>query len=208
MSNMKKSIFNEGQKYTFSDYFNMPYSTEEIVTALGYRFSTSVLALPKCTDFDDAIIERLNALYYAIIPKINLNSELAKREFLIAPLLIELTRHAEIKIDVEYPLYFNEQLAGSLDYLLTSRQDLIVIEAKKKDLDSGFNQLAAELIALDYHEDNTEIDILYGAVTLGDVWKFATLNRATKQLCKDIDSYVIPSHTDEVFAVLMGIMNA
>ncbi|MDD5228179.1 MAG: hypothetical protein PHD53_05190, partial [Methylococcales bacterium] len=110
---MKKSIFNENQKYTFSDYFNMPYSTEEIVEALGYRFSTGVIDLPKYTDFNPAIIQRLNELYYAIIPKINLNSELAKREFLIAPLLIELTRHAEIKIDVEYALYCNEQLAGS-----------------------------------------------------------------------------------------------
>lgn len=205
---MKKSIFNENQKYTFSDYFNMPYSTEEIVTALGYGFSVGVIDLPKYTDFDPAIIQRLNELYYAIIPKINLNSELAKREFLIAPLLIELTRHADMKIDVEYALYCNEQLSGSLDYLLTSRQDLIVIEAKKKDLDSGFNQLAAELIALDSYEDNQDIEVIYGAVTLGDVWKFATLNRKTKHLIKNIDSYVIPSHTDEVFAVLMGIMRS
>lgn len=204
---MKKSIFNAGQKYTFSDYFNMPYSTEDIVTALGYEFSITALNLPKAMNFDAAIIERLNALYYAIIPKINFNSELAKREFLIAPLLIELTRLADVKIDVEYPLYCNEQLAGSLDYLLTSKQDLIVIEAKKKDLDSGFNQLAAELIALDFYEDNAEMTTLYGAVTLGDVWKFATLDRKTKHLYKDIDSYVIPSHTDEVFAVLMGILH-
>lgn len=205
---MKKFIFNKDQKYTFSDYFNMPYSTDEIVTALGYRFSTDIIDLPKCADFDSAIIERLNALYYEIIPKINLNSELAKREFLIAPLLIELTRHADIKIDVEYPLYYDEKLSGSLDYLLTSRQDLIVIEAKKKDLDSGFNQLAAELIALDAYEDNTEIETLYGAVTLGDIWKFATLNRQTKHLIKNIDTHVIPSHTDEVFAILMGIMRS
>jgi hypothetical protein len=186
----------------------MPYSTDEIVTALGYRFSTDIIDLPKYTNFDSAIIERLNALYYAIIPKINFNSELAKREFLIAPLLIELTRHSDMKIDVEYPLYYNEKLSGSLDYLLTSRQDLIVIEAKKKDLDSGFNQLAAELIALDAYEDNTEIETLYGAVTLGDVWKFATLNRQTKLLTKNIDTHVIPSHTDEVFAILMGIMRS
>lgn len=205
---MKKSIFNEGQKYTFSDYFNMPNATEEIAAALGYGFQTSALNLPKNCHFDSEIIERLNALYYAIIPKINFNSELAKREFLIAPLLIELTRQTDIKIEVEYPIYCNEKLAGSLDYLLTSKQDLIVIEAKKKDLDSGFNQLAAELIALDDYEDNAEITTLYGAVTLGEIWKFATLERKTRLLCKDINSYVIPTHTEEVFAILMGIMQS
>lgn len=47
----------------------------------------------------------------------------------------------------------SDKLSGSLDYLLRSTQELIVIEAKKKDVDSGFNQLAAEMIALDKYDD-------------------------------------------------------
>lgn len=33
---MKKSIFKENKKYTFSDYFDMNHPTEEIVGEFGY----------------------------------------------------------------------------------------------------------------------------------------------------------------------------
>jgi hypothetical protein len=48
--------------------------------------------------------------------------------------------------------------------------------------------------------------LLYGAITLGDFWKFAILDRDKKQLIKDIDAYTVPHNTDEVFAILMGIL--
>jgi len=56
-----------------------------------------------------------------------------------------------------------------LDYLLRSQKNLLVIEAKNDDLTRGFTQLAVELIALAEVEEN---NILYGAVTIGDVWRF------------------------------------
>ena len=85
-------------------------------------------------------------------------------------------------------------------------QNLIVVEAKNKDLDSGFNQLTAELIALDKYEENESITIIYGAVTLGDIWKFGILDRQAKHIGKNITSQTIPSDTEEIFSILMGIM--
>lgn len=204
---MKTSIFSENKKYTFSDYFDMTASTEDIVTELGYQFSVEKLNLPTQTNYDSDIITKLNNNYNSIFAQINLSSELAKREFLIAPLLIALTQHSTTKINVEYPIYINEKLSGSLDYLLKTSQEIIIIEAKRKDIDSGFNQLAAQLIAMDSYEDHASIDVVYGAITLGDVWKFALLDRATKTIKKDIYSYTIPHNTDEIFAILMGILN-
>jgi hypothetical protein len=174
---------------------------------LGYQFSVEKLNLPIQTNYDSDIITKLNNNYNSIFAQINLSSELAKREFLIAPLLIALTQYSTTKINVEYPIYINEKLSGSLDYLLKTSQEIIIIEAKRKDIDSGFNQLAAQLIAMDNYEDNASIDTVYGAITLGDVWKFALLNRATKTIKKDIYSYTIPHNTDEIFAILMGILN-
>ena len=87
--------------------------------------------------------------------------------------------------------------------MIRTQQELIVVEAKKGDLDKGFNQLSAELIALDkYEEDNTE-DILYGAVTMGNVWGFGVLQRDKKYIIKDINTYTIPRNTDEVFSILV-----
>lgn len=204
---MKKSIFKEDKKYTFSDYFLMTNPTDEIVGEFGYSFSFEVINLPKFSNYDQNIVNNLVATYYNILPKIIISSEIAKREFLIAPILLEIVKNTDIKINVEYPLDIDDKLSGFLDYLLCSKQDLIVIEAKKKDLDSGFNQLAAELIALDKYEDRETIDILYGAITVGDIWKFGILDRKKKHIIKNIHTHTIPEDTEEVFSTLMGIIN-
>ena len=97
-------------------------------------------------------------------------------------------------------------MGGYLDYFVRADQELIIIEAKKKDIDNGFNQLAAELIALDKYEDNDRLEILYGAVTLGDIWKFGTLDRNRQHIVKNIHSHTIPEQTEDVFSILMGII--
>ncbi len=203
---MKKSIFKENKKYTFSDYFEMNYPTKEIVGEFGYSFAFEVIELPKYKDYDKHFVKTLQETFYTVFPKITLNSEMAKREFLVAPLLLEIARTTNTAINVEYSLDIDEKLSGFLDYFLIANQDLIIIEAKKKDIDNGFNQLAVELIALDKYEENEEIEILYGAVTLGDLWKFGTLDRKNKHIVKNIHSHTIPEDTGEVFSILMGII--
>jgi hypothetical protein len=203
---MKKSIFKENKKYTFSDYFEMNYPTKEIVGEFGYSFAFEVIELPKYKEYDKHFVKTLQETFYTVFPKITLNSERAKREFLIAPLLLEMARTTETTINVEYSLDVDDKLSGFLDYFLVANQDLIIIEAKKKDIDNGFNQLAVELIALDKCEDNEEIEILYGAVTLGDLWRFGILDRKNKHIVKNIHSHTIPEDTGEVFSILMGIV--
>lgn len=205
---MKKSIFKEGKKYTFNDYFEMNNPTEEIVGEFGYSFSYQVINLPQSTDYQVADIKTLRETYYQILPKISLNSEIAKREFLIAPILTEIARNTDSKINVEYTIEVDDKLSGVLDYLIRSNQELLIIEAKKGDLDKGFNQLSAQLIALDKSEDSDFGNILYGAITIGEVWKFATLNRSEKHIMKDINSYTIPSEVEKVFSILMGLVGS
>lgn len=204
---MKKSIFKKNKKYTFSDYFKMRYTTKEIAATFNYSFRFDVIDLPTDDHYDKNIIEDLKKTFYTILPKINLDSEIAKRDFLISPLLIELVKIANIHIDVEYFLDVNDKLSGLLDYFLTAEQTLIVIEAKKGDIDKGFNQLVAELIAVDKDMENKQIKFIYGAVTLGDIWKFGVLDRKKKQITKNIHSHTIPEETETVFSILMGIIN-
>lgn len=204
---MKKSIFKKNKKYTFSDYFEMNHPTKEIAAEFGYSFAFEVIQLPKYSDYDKDFVKTLQETYYTVLPKINLNSEMAKREFLVAPLLLEIARTSDITINIEYSLNVNDKLSGLLDYFLVTNQDLIIIEAKKKDIDNRFNQLVAELIALDKLEDNENIEYIYGAVTLGDIWKFGILDRKNKHIIKNIHSHTIPEDTGEVFSILMGILH-
>jgi hypothetical protein len=56
-------------------------------------------------------------------------------------------------------------------------------------------------------DEYKNIDIIYGAVTLGDIWKFGTLDRKKKHIIKNIHSHTIPEDTEQLFAILMGIIN-
>jgi len=202
---VKKNIFKEDRKYTFRDYFYLPNPIEEIAAALGYTYSLEVLQLPTSETCDIDSVQTLKENYYKVLPKISLNSETAKREFLIAPLLFELAMATDSKINVEYPIEIDEQLSGYLDYLIRNEQELIVIEAKKGDIDKGFNQLAAELIALDKYEDEAD-GYLYGVVTIGEMWVFCVLDRKKKKITRDMHNYTIPEDVEGIFRILVGII--
>lgn len=66
----------------------------------------------------------------------------------IAPILFDVVYHTHSRLSIEYPLNVTNQLKGTLDYYLHAGGNFLVVEAKRADLDRGFNQLAVELIAL------------------------------------------------------------
>lgn len=201
---MAQTILTPEKSYTFSDYFNFVNPTSEIVAEFGYQFQLQRLDLPKHALPHDALTH-LKEDYYKKLPHISLNSEAAKREFYISPLLLKLLDYVNMQIDVEYSLQVNQQLKGTIDYVLRAPQNLIVVEAKNADLEKGFSQLAVELIAMDqYIEDGPET--LYGTVTVGDVWRFGTLARTTKTITKDIDAYLVPTHIELLFTTLLGVL--
>ena len=141
-----------------------------------------------------------------MIPKVSLNSEIAKRELLVAPVLHNIVRNLDAKLHVEYAIDVDDKLSGSIDYLLRAAHELIVIEAKKGDLERGFNQLAVEMIALAKYEADDTPELLYGAITIGEVWRFAVLDKATKSLAKDVHTYRFPEDLANIFAILNGIL--
>lgn len=200
---MKKSIFKEGRKYTFKDYFDLANPPEDIVAEFGYTCGLEVLNLPQSDHYDAESIDRLRRDFYRVLPRLGLTSETAKREFLIAPVLFEVAKETEARISVEYPVDIDDHLSGLLDYLIRAQQALIVIEAKKGDIDRGFNQLAAEMIALDKQEEDSSL--LYGAVTIGEMWRFARLDRTSKHIARDIHSYAIPEDVEKLVRILIGI---
>jgi hypothetical protein len=204
---MKKTYFKEGKKYTFSDYFELNIPTDEIVQAFGYTLFLKALDYPHYQGTDNDAIEKLRNSYYELLPKITVNSETAKREFMIAPLLYEIIRRIDAKLNVEYPIEIDDKLSGSVDYLIRSKQALVVIEAKRGDLDRGFTQLTVELIALDKYEEPDFSNYLYGAITIGEVWRFGLLNRKDKTIMKDVHTFRFPEDIEQLFRILKGILS-
>jgi len=175
--------------------------TEDIIFEFGYDFSFEMLELPRVT-LESSSIQALQAELIQKLPNISLNSEIARRDFLVAPILFKLLNFLNIKIKTEYPLDVARNLKGVVYYLIHAETSLTVIEAKKSDLEKGFTQLAVELIALAQQEESNKP--LFGIVTTGDIWKFGKLEG--KRITKDINNYRVPSDLYELFTILVGIL--
>lgn len=203
---MTKTIFKKDQKYTFSDYFELNNPTKEIIAAFGYQYQFAELALPHTTKPLNSL-DKLRDTYVHKLPLISLNSEIAKREFYISPLLLELLDYVSAEINVEYPLEAGENLSGTLDYFIQFKGNFVIIEAKKGDLEKGFNQLAVELIALDKLLE-IPATCLYGVVTVGDIWRFGVLSRPDKLLKKDMNAYILPAQLAQLLSIFLGILES
>jgi len=122
---MSKSILQPNTSYRFSDYFKLSYPTKDIVAEFGYGYKLTKLSLP--LQPLTATLERLQDTFYKKLPHISLTSEAAKREMLVAPILLELLDYIDMDIDIEYPLYVDERLNGRL-FLYTRHKILSLLK--------------------------------------------------------------------------------
>ena len=198
-------IIQPGQSYTFSKYFELPFSPEDILAELGCSYQRERLQLPRA-EFNPSQIEELQRVIERNLRRVKLLSEDARKQAIIAPILLEVCEITQTQLNIEYPISVSNQLKGSLDYYINKGEGLLVIEAKQADLSRGFTQLAVELIALDQWI-NSDTPILYGAVTTGEDWRFALYKRQGKQITEDIKLYRVPEELTELINILVSILN-
>jgi hypothetical protein len=201
----KFKILKPDQSYTFSQYFQLANPTAEIVAEFEYSYERTSLDLFRYSN-EINYLEFLQGYLQRNIRLFNPVAEISIREFMIAPILAEICDQTKAQLYSEYPLYVDDKLKGTLDYYLYKSNSLLIIEAKQSDIRRGFTQLAVELIALDKSLDN-QSPILYGAVTNGDDWKFATLHREQKLVTEDIKLYRVPEGLEDLVRVLVGILS-
>ena len=120
---------------------------------------------------------------------VDINTEKARSELIIAPILLEVRRQLNYQIGLFSGSEFNvapeKGLNGTCDFLMSlsaerlfiSAPVITLVEAKKEDIKAGFGQCAAEmLVAQFFNEDEgNQIPVIYGAVTSGTVWRFLKL---------------------------------
>ncbi len=202
---MKRQAITPDTSYTFADYFKLNADVEDVLAYFGYTYVKERLVLPRTGRALENLDELLARLEEGM-QRVNLSSETARREVLIAPILLQAAHYTDRKIKIEYWLDVSHQLKGALDYLLSAPHNLLVVEAKNADLTRGFTQLAVELIALDRLEETALPAQLYGAVTTGDIWRFGVLDRPGKVITDDIDSLAVPSDTAKLLEILVGLL--
>jgi hypothetical protein len=194
------------QSYTFSKIFDLKIRADDFAAEMGYGFSRKSLSLPHYLGDLDRLQE-LRTRIEEILPYVDLSNETSRREILISRVVTELVHYTKAQLRIEYPLKVTAHLQGILDYLLQSQHDLLVIEAKRQDIDYGFTQLIAEMIALDQWERSPKQPILLGVITTGTLWQFARLDRTTRHIEQGLDSYRVPEDLDELMRILVAALN-
>ncbi|XWK91235.1 MAG: hypothetical protein U7127_14640 [Phormidium sp.] len=200
-------LLNPNQPYTFSKIFELRILADDLANEFGYTLTRKRLNLPQYQN-ELVGLEDLKNRIEEVLPYVDLSSETSRREVLIAQVVLQLVQYTKAQLKIEYPIKINEQLQGYLDYLLRSQTELLVIEAKREDLDYGFTQLVAEMIALDQWENTPEQTILIGAVTTGRIWEFGQLHRETKQIDQGLDSYRVPDDLEPLMRILTNALIA
>jgi hypothetical protein len=198
-------ILKPNETYTFRSYFLMKYAPADILRELGATLTRAEINLPLALSTQFTRLPDLRQRLEEAITRVSLTSEAARREVLIAPILLEVAHITEAMVNIEYPIEVDQYLRGDLDYYLQSKYNVLVVEAKQADLTRGFTQLAAELIALDTWVESEE-PILYGAVTTGDIWQFGCFERASKVVIQHLTLYRVPTDLEVLMQILVGIL--
>ena len=198
---------------SFSDYFKLNFYPEEILNYFDYSFEMKLLTFAKNVN-NLAELESLEKRLIKSLPYITFDNEMARREFLIAPVLMDLIEYTKSNLKVCYALTVNNQLRGELDYFIESNiksdgevnHQFLVIEAKDENLERGFKQLAVEMVAL-AHVLEAKQRYIFGAVSIGKVWQFGILDRQTKSVVQDLHLYRVPDDLKELMSILVAILN-
>lgn len=116
------------------------------------------------------------------------NTEQARSELLVMPLLLDLRRRMNRAIGlfsgVEFVVDEARGLAGFCDFIVSRSPELSTITAPvvvmveaEENLVGGLGQCLAEMVAArDFNaREGTARDVVYGAVTTGTAWKFLEL---------------------------------
>ena len=122
-----------------------------------------------------------------------INTEKARSELIIAPVLLEVRRMLNFQIGFfsgsEFNVDLQAGLSGYCDYILTASKEsyeirtpvVTLAEAKNESIKSGLGQCITEMVAAQlFNQRNGEaIESIYGAVTTGTDWKFIKLTDKT-----------------------------
>jgi hypothetical protein len=134
---------------------------------------------------------------------LNINTEKARSELIIAPVLVEVRKFLNRKVSLFSGIEFNVDetlnLSGYCDFILSKSPDQVflespiacIVEAKNENIKSGYAQCIAETVAAKIFNDRNSIHFPYilGVVTTGSNWKFLKYDGAIVLI--DFDEYLI-----------------
>jgi hypothetical protein len=124
---------------------------------------------------------------------LEIDTEKARSEMIVVPVLIELRKHFKRQISLFSGIDFNvdptKGLNGRCDFIISHSPYQLsltapvatLVEAKNDNIKSGIPQCLAEMVGAKIFntQKNNNISCIYGTVTTGSLWKFLRLEGNT-----------------------------
>jgi len=183
-----------------------------INTVENKKFLPEIQPIPASATLTDFLAESLPLA-------IATGSEKARSELIISPVLLEVRKILERKISLFSGADFTVDSAlglnGVCDFVLSLSAEQLEVEApavmivvaKKSDLNPGIGQCIAEMIAAQKFNEinNQSIPTIYGSVTNGTVWRFLQLTEQTVTI--DFTDYPLPP-VDVILGILVWMVTS
>ncbi|MFN0119105.1 MAG: hypothetical protein ACKV2V_01235 [Blastocatellia bacterium] len=146
-----------------------------------------------------------------------INTEKARSELIVMPVLMELRRQVNRQISlfsgIEFDVDSTRGLSGFCDFIISrSTQQLVLcapiitlVEAKNDNIKSGLAQCIGEMMAAKIfnERENNPLPAVHGVVTTGSIWKFLRLT--ANQVRIDQTEYYLES-VGRILAILKRIV--
>jgi len=143
------------------------------------------------------------------------NTEKARSEMIITPILIELRKQLNAGFNlfsgIEFDVASEKGLTGYCDFILSHSPEklfiaapvIMLVEAKNENIKGGLGQCIAEMVAAQIfnEREGNEISTIYGAVTIGTTWQFLKLTDERVEI--DLNEYYL-TEIDKILGILVS----
>lgn len=148
---------------------------------------------------------------------LEIDTEKARSELMIAPILVELRKYFNRQISLfsgtDFSVEKSKGLTGRCDFIISfspkqleiTAPVVIMVEAKNDNIKSGLAQCIAEMIAAQLFNERkqNQIPCIYGVITTGSNWKFLRL--VGKQVDIEAREHFI-GDLDDLFGILVSLI--
>jgi hypothetical protein len=145
-------------------------------------------------------------------------SEKAKSELLVSPILVQARRLVDRQVQLfsgeEFNVDQEKGLNGFCDFLFSKSENqftidapvLMLVEAKRGELETGLGQCVAEMLAAQSYNQlkNRAIPAIYGCVTSGTLWQFLKLESSDVTI--DPTNYLV-TPVQKILGILTWILS-
>ncbi|MBD2498976.1 hypothetical protein [Nostoc sp. FACHB-280] len=197
----------------------MPYSQfttiSKVKEAFGLKTQEGRRFIPPTEPIEASAT--LTAYLEESLPLAASASEKARSEGIIYPVLLEVRRILSRQISLfsgeDFTVDEAVGLNGMCDFLLSKSPEVleieapvvVIVEAKKADLRTGFGQCIAEMVAAQRFNTakNRTISVIYGSISNGTQWRFLKLEENVVTI--DLMDYPLPP-VEEILGILVWMV--